>query len=166
MERSESQLKANPRSPHHHHCHQLCHHHHHILRCRHPLSLHPHHHHHCNYHHHHHQFPLHPAIHSCFLRHCRHPLVCCPSFIPPQNLQPAASASPPQHNSNLDASGFESIQPSQSTQNLQEEAYQEFEEEADEDPIFVLTDEWREFFAKSEARRREAKKQAKKQGKN
>ena len=28
------------------------------------------------------------------------------------------------------------------------------EEEDDEDPIFVLTDEWKEFFAKSEAKRK------------
>lgn len=28
------------------------------------------------------------------------------------------------------------------------------EEEEEEDPIFVLTDEWREFFAKSEAKRK------------
>lgn len=28
------------------------------------------------------------------------------------------------------------------------------EDEEDEDPVFVLTDEWREFFAKSEAKRR------------
>ena len=27
-------------------------------------------------------------------------------------------------------------------------------EEEEEDPIFVLTDEWREFFAKSEAKRK------------
>jgi len=27
-------------------------------------------------------------------------------------------------------------------------------EEEDDDPVFVLTDEWREFFAKSEARRK------------
>ncbi|XP_027907028.1 uncharacterized protein LOC114166487 [Vigna unguiculata] len=36
-------------------------------------------------------------------------------------------------------------------------------EEEDDDPVFVLTDEWREFFAKSEARRKLEKK--KKQGK-
>lgn len=28
------------------------------------------------------------------------------------------------------------------------------EEEDDDDPIFVLTDEWKEFFAKSEAKRK------------
>lgn len=33
-------------------------------------------------------------------------------------------------------------------------ALEEEEEEEEEDPIFVLTDEWREFFAKSEAKRK------------
>lgn len=28
------------------------------------------------------------------------------------------------------------------------------DEEEDDDPVFVLSDEWREFFAKSEARRK------------
>lgn len=37
----------------------------------------------------------------------------------------------------------------------QEDAYEELGEEAEEDPVFVLTDEWRELFAKSEAKRRE-----------
>ncbi|KAL1293489.1 uncharacterized protein LOC107618160 isoform X3 [Arachis ipaensis] len=36
------------------------------------------------------------------------------------------------------------------------------DEEEDDEPIFVLTDEWREFFAKSEARRKQEKKQGKK----
>ncbi|KAH6759731.1 hypothetical protein C2S52_009864 [Perilla frutescens var. hirtella] len=36
------------------------------------------------------------------------------------------------------------------------------EDEEEGDPMFVLTDEWRDFFAKSEAKRRLAKKQAKK----
>ncbi|XP_020206404.1 uncharacterized protein LOC109791513 [Cajanus cajan] len=35
-------------------------------------------------------------------------------------------------------------------------------EEEDDEPVFVLTDEWREFFAKSEAKRKLEKKQAKK----
>jgi len=29
----------------------------------------------------------------------------------------------------------------------------DLDEEEDDEPVFVLTDEWREFFAKSEARR-------------
>nr|GEW01658.1 uncharacterized protein [Tanacetum cinerariifolium] len=40
---------------------------------------------------------------------------------------------------------------------------QDMTEEADDEEFtYVLTDEWKEFFAKSEARRRLAKKQAKK----
>lgn len=40
--------------------------------------------------------------------------------------------------------------------NFKDDDHDEFEEvlDEDEDPIFVMTDEWREFFAKSEARRR------------
>lgn len=49
-----------------------------------------------------------------------------------------------------------------------QQLYEEEEEEEDEeqDPVFVLTDEWRDFFAKSEAKRRLAKKQSRKGGKN
>ncbi|XP_076911435.1 uncharacterized protein LOC143569391 [Bidens hawaiensis] len=46
--------------------------------------------------------------------------------------------------------------------NIEEE---EEEEEGEDEFMFVLTDEWKEFFAKSEAKRRLAKKQAKKKGK-
>lgn len=35
-----------------------------------------------------------------------------------------------------------------------QEGNEEVFEEDEEDPVFVLTDEWREFFAKSEAKRR------------
>ncbi|KAK8541596.1 hypothetical protein V6N13_137802 [Hibiscus sabdariffa] len=54
---------------------------------------------------------------------------------------------------------------------LQEQEYEELqdikeEEDEEEEPIFVLTDEWREFFAKSEAKRKLEKKQAKKKQKN
>lgn len=48
---------------------------------------------------------------------------------------------------------------------LQEQEHEGLEEEDDDEPVFVLTDEWREFFAKSEAKRKLAKKQAKKNGK-
>ncbi|KAF5961850.1 hypothetical protein HYC85_003059 [Camellia sinensis] len=55
---------------------------------------------------------------------------------------------------------------------MQEEGYEEGvveededEDEDEEDPVFVLTDEWKEFFAKSEAKRKLAKKQARKKGK-
>ena len=37
---------------------------------------------------------------------------------------------------------------------LQEQEHKGLEEEDDEEPVFVLTDEWMEFFAKSEAKRK------------
>lgn len=37
---------------------------------------------------------------------------------------------------------------------LQEQEHEGLEEEDDDEPVFVLTDEWREFFAKSEAKRK------------
>uniref|UniRef100_F6I7H4 Uncharacterized protein n=1 Tax=Vitis vinifera TaxID=29760 RepID=F6I7H4_VITVI len=49
---------------------------------------------------------------------------------------------------------------------LQEQKHEGLEEEEDEEPVFVLTDEWMEFFAKSEAKRKLEKKQAKKKRKN
>ncbi|KAJ6729040.1 hypothetical protein OIU85_020008 [Salix viminalis] len=42
----------------------------------------------------------------------------------------------------------------------------EEEEEEEDDPIFVLTDEWREFFARSEAKRKLEKQQGKKKEKH
>ncbi|EEF31301.1 conserved hypothetical protein [Ricinus communis] len=49
---------------------------------------------------------------------------------------------------------------------LQEPEHDELEDEEDDDPVFVLTDEWREFFAKSEAKRKLAKQNAKKKDKH
>lgn len=49
---------------------------------------------------------------------------------------------------------------------LQEQKHEGLEEEDDEEPVFVLTDEWMEFFAKSEAKRKLEKKQAKKKRKS
>lgn len=43
---------------------------------------------------------------------------------------------------------------------------EELEPEDEEEFEFVLTDEWKEFFAKSEAKRRLAKKHAKRKGKD
>nr|KJB08794.1 hypothetical protein B456_001G104200 [Gossypium raimondii] len=118
--------------PHHHHT-ILCpahHNHHHTKSC--PL----HHHHHytisCPLHHHHH--------------HHHHHLITHHSHVIP-TLAPLVSTTAPNetHHSGNPA--------------LQEQEYeqlQQVEEEDDEEdePIFVLTDEWREFFAKSEAKRK------------
>ncbi|KAL5720674.1 hypothetical protein ACHQM5_013319 [Ranunculus cassubicifolius] len=116
---------------HHHHLFPLCAHHHH----HHPHGgvVHPHpvHHHHPHHHHHH---PL------CILK---------PHYLPTQNpLLPNL----PQFNTNLEVLEEPEL--------LQE--YVEIEEEDDEEePVFVMTDEWMEFFAKSEAKRQLEKKQAK-----
>lgn len=40
---------------------------------------------------------------------------------------------------------------------LEEQENDGLQEEEDDDPVFVLTDEWREFFAKSEAERKQSK---------
>ncbi|KAI5422952.1 hypothetical protein KIW84_046104 [Lathyrus oleraceus] len=92
----------------------------------------------CRLHHHNHHCP-----HCPLRRHCHH----CPLH----NNNPSHSSS---HN-------FTSPPPLQ-TQNLPPLAQisQEPERivfdgvEEDDEPVFVMTDEWREFFAKSEARRK------------
>ncbi|XP_034689580.1 SKI/DACH domain-containing protein 1-like [Vitis riparia] len=123
--------------------------------CLHHHLHHHHHHHHLHHHHHHHH-------HHCAL-HC-HPHL-CPSFpspIPSQNLQPLASLTSPK-----DVNPSVSQEPSNSNALiLQEQKHEGLEEEDDEEPVFVLTDEWMEFFAKSEAKRKLEKKQAKKKRKS
>lgn len=79
----------------------------------------------------------------------------------PQNPEPVASIPPNSHSSFLDNQPNESFDDSQ----MMQDNIENVEVEEEDDPIYVLTDEWRDFFAKSEAKRRLAKKQAKK-GKN
>ncbi|CAL5353426.1 unnamed protein product [Camellia sinensis] len=136
---------------HHHH-----HHHHHLFLC--PLPL-PHHHHHHHHHHHLHISPQCPH-HSYLLQPNSHSLA-SPIFLPLPNQ------------SNLQVSGLrQTYPPSDAPMMREEEGYEEGvveededEDEDEEDPVFVLTDEWKEFFAKSEAKRKLAKKQARKKGK-
>ncbi|KAL6214314.1 hypothetical protein ACLB2K_013750 [Fragaria x ananassa] len=120
----------------HHHLHHHHHHHHH------PLFLNPHH------HHHHHHF------------NCHHHHHVRPSFTSfPQNPEQPTPIPLPT-NSNSETYGLKGAYDYNPTpQVLQEQnhdgvAFEEEEEEDDEDPIFVLTDEWKEFFAKSEAKRK------------
>ncbi|KAJ8559390.1 hypothetical protein K7X08_003448 [Anisodus acutangulus] len=84
-----------------------------------------------------------------------------PAFPLPQNPQHTAPALLP---NNLN------IQLSEPNDNITESRMMQDEgqdlEDEEEELIFVLTDEWREFFAKSEAKRRQAKKHAKKKGKS
>ncbi|XAR60933.1 hypothetical protein NMG60_11034478 [Bertholletia excelsa] len=119
------------------------HYHHHHSSC--PLSF-PHHHH----HHYHIHFSPHCPLHSRLIQ--PDTLVhACPSSL--QLPHPSPSQVP--------ESG--EIYPCDAL--MMQGGNEGAIEEDEEDPVFVLTDEWREFFAKSEAKRRSAKKQAKKKGK-
>ncbi|KAF5741290.1 hypothetical protein HS088_TW10G00286 [Tripterygium wilfordii] len=124
-----------PYPPHHHHlflCPHHHHHHHHVIIC-------PHHHNHPMPHHH----------------HCLRFNTNCEGHIPP----PLQNQSTSETNPCLPLE----TQFCSSTQTLQEPEHVELEEEEEEDePVFVLTDEWRDFFAKSEAKRKLEKQQAKK----
>ncbi|KAK9075975.1 hypothetical protein SSX86_004305 [Deinandra increscens subsp. villosa] len=87
---------------------------------------------------------------------------------------PNFSSFPPPRNPNFN--NLNSVQPGEDVNSKSEALMMNGRNEEDEDEnedvneeeeefIFVLTDEWKEFFAKSEAKRRLAKKQAKKKGK-
>ncbi|KAF9688423.1 hypothetical protein SADUNF_Sadunf02G0195700 [Salix dunnii] len=134
-----------PRSIHHPH-HPLCQrHHHHHHHHPHLLCSHQHHHHHphllCSHHlHHHHQSscPLHVSA-GFALQAAQHP-------------KPILSY-PLVKDLNLDSiTSKETSAPV--AQVLQEPECDALEEEEEDDPVFVLTDEWREFFARSEAKRK------------
>ncbi|XP_010696235.2 uncharacterized protein LOC104908782 [Beta vulgaris subsp. vulgaris] len=149
----------------HHHCSLLHHHHHHHHHHLYPhtpslCSPPPH-----NHHHHHHHVVPSCGSHNHFLQNpnsnfCHHLIIIPPPQIP-QTLLPL----PFRNNPNHVFSGFQPPHTSHNSQNFQGNGIDESEDVEDEEPIFVMTDEWSEFFAKSEARRREAKKLAKKQGK-
>ncbi|XP_048422708.1 transcription factor MafB-like [Pyrus x bretschneideri] len=131
-----------------HHPHHHLHHHHH----RHPLFLSPLHH---RRHHHHH-------FHHLRLNFA--------SF--PQNREPPAAAPIPfpTHMNSEPSELKEAHYDDPTFLTLPEQTYGEIgegvvEEEEDDEPIFVLTDEWKEFLAKCEAKRKLEKQQAKKKGK-
>ncbi|KAA8550576.1 hypothetical protein F0562_002260 [Nyssa sinensis] len=137
---------------HHHHHPLFVHHHHHHQH--HPLFVH--------HHHHHHHFSPQCPLHSYLFQENSHPRI-CPKFTAPPLPQNPGLAGSPNHLSlqlpeRTDAFASNSL--------VMQEENVGLEEEDEEDPVFVLTDEWREFFAKSEAKRRSAKKQARKKGKN
>ncbi|KAL2933451.1 Protein translocase subunit SecA [Bienertia sinuspersici] len=145
--------RQQPPPPPHHCSHWHQHHHHHLV------FHHPHHHH----HHHHHVIVPKCAFHNNFPQNPTSNSNLCTHLITPFPQIPKPPSSLTSHiNPNIGSSDF---QPPQDTQNFQDDGIVEYEEDDDEDPIFVMTDEWREFFAKSEAKRREAKKLAKKQRK-
>ncbi|XP_047333285.1 SKI/DACH domain-containing protein 1-like [Impatiens glandulifera] len=132
-----------------------------------PNQLHHHHHHH--HHHPHHHFHIHFSPNCPF-----HSRLLQPNIVRPESLT-ADSCSVP---FNSQTSRIQDTHPSNSLlfingekdnltveQEVEEEEEVEYEEEEEDDPVFVLTDEWREFFAQSEAKRRLAKKEAKRKSK-
>ncbi|CAN4101333.1 unnamed protein product [Withania somnifera] len=129
-----------------------------------PWSHHPLHHH----HHHHFQILHNCPLHSYMLQQGwsqrNSHVTTCPLFAPsplPQNPEHSTpNLLPEDLNLQLSEPNV-SFTNSRMTQNEGRDL-----EDEDEEPIFVLTDEWRDFFAKSEARRRQAKKHAKKKRKN
>ncbi|XP_027178689.1 SKI/DACH domain-containing protein 1-like [Coffea eugenioides] len=143
-----------------------------------------HHHHHHPLPHHHHYYHVLPQcpLHSYMLGFNNYHSPTCRasarSHPPSQNRpQTALSFYPPQTTLNFQISGSKLSEFStqgvahKEDEELEEEEHQQLYEEEEEeeeaqDPVFVLTDEWREFFAKSEAKRRLAKKQSRKEGKN
>ncbi|KAI4354230.1 hypothetical protein L6164_003117 [Bauhinia variegata] len=134
--------------PHHHHC---LHHHRHR------------HHHHRHHHHCYHFFP--PCAHHN--HHLHSPFQENLKFSLPLPQKPDSFIPLPiRNNPNVGAAEYQEAN-SSAAQISQELEHLELDEEEDDvdEPIFVLTDEWRDFFAKSEARRRLEKKQSKKKGK-
>ncbi|KAM1003508.1 hypothetical protein ACFX15_003575 [Malus domestica] len=117
-----------------------------------PCLLHHHHHHHQQVqHHHNHHFHHHRPNFASFL----------------QNPEPpAAAAIPfPTHLNSEPSELKEAYYDYPTSQPLLEYGEVDdgwLEEEEDDDPVFVLTDDWKEFFAKSEAKRKLEKQQAKK----
>ncbi|OVA04035.1 hypothetical protein BVC80_693g25 [Macleaya cordata] len=142
-----------PHCPHHHHHHfHHCpnHHHHHFHHCRH-------------HHHHHHQHfcSLNPHFALC-QKPTFHPNL-CPNFAfcPTISGEPKSGISVATPGA-LDVELSGSKEPVGSEDQLLQEEFKI--EEEDEEPIYVMTEEWMEFFAKSEAKRR-LEKQAKKKKK-
>ncbi|MED6114899.1 hypothetical protein PIB30_085005 [Stylosanthes scabra] len=111
-------------------------------------------------------FPHLHCPHCPLRRHCHHCPLHTHHFPPPPQYLP-----PLPHNPHLFAPSLlptsHAIQyhqePKASVAHSQELEHVELDdEEEDDEPVFVLTDEWREFFAKSEARRKQEKKQGEK----
>ncbi|XP_042517707.1 polyadenylate-binding protein 1-B-like [Macadamia integrifolia] len=144
--------------PHHHHLlHHDCHNQHHHLHHQHYYP-------HCHHRHHRHHHPF--CGHHISLPHKTDhfhltPCVASSSLPPavtlPEQPQVGYSVSTQNHQ-NQAVSACEDDE--NSGVQLNEEWNEELEEE--EEPVFVMTDEWVEFFAKSEAKRGLEKQQAKK----
>ncbi|KAL8496172.1 hypothetical protein ACS0TY_020041 [Phlomoides rotata] len=104
--------------------------------------------------HHHHIFYASPhcPLHRSILQPNNHSPSCSFSttYPYPQNQEPVASIPTDPQLSSLHNHPNQTFDDSQ----MIEEEIEKLEDEEEEDPVFVLTDEWREFFAKSEAKRR------------
>ncbi|XP_071696463.1 uncharacterized protein [Rutidosis leptorrhynchoides] len=144
---------------HHHH-----HHHHQCLevspQCPQHGSGYPNIHHHNHNHNHHHlqlspNCPLHGHLlspHVCPIHTLNTPIISNLTSIPNPNFTLSIPS--------LETNTANSI----SQPLMMQEMNEEYDDDDEEEVIYVLTDEWKEFFAKSEAKRRLAKKQAKKEG--
>ncbi|OEL20485.1 hypothetical protein BAE44_0018498 [Dichanthelium oligosanthes] len=120
------------------------------------LHLDPRHHHHVHihlFHHHHGAHLLAPAPPACLQQQQQHP---APVFFP--NANPSAA---PWHPEPPPAAVGEDDGELDHEPGL---LHAEAAEDEEEEPVFVLTDELAEFFAKSEAKRRLAKQQKKNKG--
>ncbi|KAK4268240.1 hypothetical protein QN277_024924 [Acacia crassicarpa] len=118
------------------------------------------------HHHHHHHHHCHGVLSYCaFHNHYFHCHCHChrhrqgsnivTPLPPPQN--PESFASFTVGNDSTRVAAEHKAVDGDATQISQEQEHLEVDEEEDEEPIFVLTDEWRDFFAKSEARRQQEK---------
>ncbi|GJM92087.1 hypothetical protein PR202_ga08515 [Eleusine coracana subsp. coracana] len=121
------------------------HHHHHLVH----LHLDPRHHHHVHIHLCHHRNPHPHQLAPAPPAHLHHHAHSAPVFVP--NAYPGAAPWQPEPPCSGEAA-----------EDLDAELGSYAEDQAeddDEEPVFVLTDEWAEFFAKSDAKRRLAKQQ-------
>uniref|UniRef100_A0A0E0JSS9 Uncharacterized protein n=1 Tax=Oryza punctata TaxID=4537 RepID=A0A0E0JSS9_ORYPU len=122
-----------------------------------------------SHHHHHHRFHLHldpRHHHHVHIRFCPHHH----RHITPHPVAPAPAPAPAAHHATPAAPWQQQPGPNGGPQGeatneaaaLHLEQAEEILVGEEEEPVFVLTDEWAEFFAKSEAKRRLAKQQQKK----
>ncbi|MED6133673.1 hypothetical protein PIB30_030312 [Stylosanthes scabra] len=98
--------------------------------------------------------------HCPLRRHCHHCPLHTHHFPPPPQYLPPLPHIPhlfaPSHLPTSQSIQYHEEPKASVPQSSQELEHVELDdEEEDDEPVFVLTDEWREFFAKSEARRKQ-----------
>ncbi|KAI9077211.1 hypothetical protein K1719_040782 [Acacia pycnantha] len=120
------------------------------------LRRHPHHHHLRPHHHHCHGVLSYCAFHNHYFHcHCHRQGSNIVTPLPPPQNQSFVSFTVG-NDSTMVAAEHKAVD-GDATQISKEQEHLELDEEEDEEPIFVLTDEWRDFFAESEARRQQEK---------